>query len=142
MGVKARTVSFTLSASIIVGITLFLLWVFKVIDTRTISIFLIFVGWGVTLLVTGFYGLFAPWYKQASGRYIFSLLASIAAVLSNSMVRILFPGQDWSTWTGIVLFIGFIITMIAMGVGIFNAQIRHTRIEKRLRHGSRTTDDV
>lgn len=102
-------------------------------DTRDVLIFEMFIGWAVTALVTVFYGIIAPWYKQSAGRYIFGLLLALTLVLTNSMIRIFFPGFDGGRIGGIVLFGFYIVAMVSIGVGVYKAQICHYRRMKFIR---------
>lgn len=88
----------------------------------------VIIGFIITAIVTVFYGLVAPWYKQSAGRYIFGLLASLTLVLSNTVLRIFFPFIDNSRVLGAVLFGVYIIAIGLIGIGIYNAQVlRHDR---------------
>src|SRR6058998_2256869 len=93
-------------------------------DIRQVTLVLFFAACVVTLSVTLFYGLFTSWYKQSSGRYIFALFLSESAVLSNSLLRYFNPGQEWTAYTGIILFGGYVIAMTAMGIGIVRATFK------------------
>lgn len=108
-------------------------------DLKFISIMLIVIGYIFTLAVTVFYGVIASWYKNPAGRYIFSLLVCITLVLSNSILRIIFPGQTWTLVTGLILFGLYVISIAALGVGIYNAQIR-SHFLKKLQDGKPGTD--
>src|SRR5213595_316885 len=108
-------------------------------DIRSFSILLIVIGYIITLAVTVFYGVIASWYRNPAGRYIFILLLSITLVLTNSMIRIIFPGATWTRVTGLILFGMYIIAIFSLGVGIYNAQIRN-RFLKKLHEGKPGTD--
>ncbi len=97
---------------------------------RDILLIEVIIGFVVTALVTIFYGVIAPWYKQSAGRYIFALLLAITLVLTNSMIRILFPGLPGTPIAGIVLFGFYILAMVSIGIGVYKAQIGHYRRKK------------
>jgi hypothetical protein len=93
-------------------------------DFRVVQLTLFFLACGVTIFVTLFYGVFTSWHKTTSGRYIFALFLSEALVLGNSLIRFMFPGQEWTTYSGIVLFAGYVVAMTAMAIGIVRATIK------------------
>lgn len=99
-------------------------------DIKAITLILFFAACFVTLSVTAFYGIFTAWYKQTSGRYIFALFAAESAVLTNSLLRFFNPGQEWTAYSGAILFGGYVIAMTAMGIGIVRAQIRQYKINQ------------
>jgi hypothetical protein len=103
------------------------------------SILFIVIGYIITLAVTVFYGVIASWYKNPAGRYIFVLLLSITLVLTNSVLRIIFPGQIWLAISGLILFGLYMLSICALGVGIYNAQIRSRYLHK-LRDGKPGVD--
>lgn len=82
------------------------------------------VGFVVTFVVTLFYGIVAPWYKTPSGRYIFTLLLSLTLILGNAVIRILFREWPYGYFVGAVLFAFYVVAMIAVGIGIYNASIK------------------
>ena len=88
-------------------------------------------GYGISVLVTAYYGLTAPWYKYPEGRYIFFLLASITLVLTNSAIRLIFPGVTWTGIVGMILFGLFVIAMSAIGWGIWCAQHGRKCLERK-----------
>ena len=102
------------------------------IDLRMIQLAELWMGFAISLVVTAYYGIFAPWYKSPEGRYIFFLLLSITLVLTNSVVRFLFPG-DASRVAGMVLFAVFIIAMASIGWGIWCAQHGRKCLERKKR---------
>lgn len=99
-------------------------------EPRDILIIEVVIGFFVTALVTIFYGLIAPWYKQSAGRYIFALLLALTLVLANSVVRVLFPAFDQQRIGGIVLFGFYIVAMVSIGIGVYSAQIGRYRRKK------------
>ncbi len=99
-------------------------------DVRGFLISEIAVGWAITLLVTVLYGVVAPWYKQSAGRYIFGLLLSLTAVLSNTVFHIFFPDVENSQIIAVVLFAYYIGAVLAIGVGIYRAQVSGYRKKK------------
>jgi hypothetical protein len=103
------------------------------------SVLFIVIGYVITLAVTVFYGVIASWYKNPAGRYIFILLLSITLVLTNSVLRIIFPGQIWLAISGLILFGLYMLSICALGVGIYNAQIRSRYLHK-LRDGKPGVD--
>lgn len=95
-------------------------------DLREILVVEVIIAYVVTALVTVFYGVIAPWYKQAAGRYIFYLLLSLALLLTNSVIRFLFPNfVDGGRIIGIFLFGFYIVSIVLIGNGIYKAQITH-----------------
>jgi len=108
-------------------------------DIRLLGIIEYVIGYIVTLAVTVFYGVAASWYKNPAGRYIFILLLSITLVLTNSMIRIIFPSQLWTSYVGLGLFAFYILAMFSLGVGIYNAQIRRYYLD-RIAAGKSTLD--
>lgn len=96
-------------------------------DTRELLQFyivLIQIGFVATFVVTCFYGFIAPWWREPTGRYIFSLLAALSLTLATSVVRIYFREWPYSILFGIIFFSFYIVAVIVMGVGIYNAQIK------------------
>lgn len=93
----------------------------------------IWTGYLVTTLVLGYYGITAPWYKYPEGRYIFGLLASIWLVLTNSIIRLGFPREEWPIYVGLGLFFIFIVAMASVGWGIWCAQHGRKCIERKKR---------
>lgn len=108
-------------------------------EVREVLIAEITIGWGITLLVTGMYGIVAPWYKVAAGRYIFGLLLSLTAVLSNTVFHIFFPDAVGSAILAVILFAYYVVAVLAIGIGIYRAQINGYRkkkfvVEEKERH--------
>jgi hypothetical protein len=103
------------------------------IDIRAIQISELWVGYGITTLVFGYYSFTAPWWRYPEGRYIWGLLASIWMVLTNSVVRFLFPGVTWTPIAGMALFGVFIIAMASVGWGIWCAQHGRKCLERKKR---------
>jgi hypothetical protein len=106
------------------------------INVRLIQIIELWMGYGITSLVFAYYSITAPWYKYPEGRYIWGLLCSIWLVLTNSMVRIIFPGVQWTSIAGMILFGVFIIAMASVGWGIWCAQHGRKCIERKKRRVS------
>lgn len=53
------------------------------------------------------YGLLAPWWRSEEGRHLFSFQVVVAAVLSLSVVRVLFDPDGsvaWFAWLRLVVF--------------------------------------
>lgn len=96
-------------------------------DTRDVLLLEIAIGFVITALVTIFYGIVAPWYKQSAGRYIFGLLLALTLILTNSVLRLFVPHFDEGRYFGVLLFGFYIFAMVSIGVGVYNAQIRHWR---------------
>lgn len=99
-------------------------------EPRDILIVEVAIGFFVTALVTIFYGLIAPWYKQSAGRYIFGLLLALTLVLANSFVRLFFPAFDQQRIGGMVLFGFYILAILSVGAGIYSAQIGRYKRKK------------
>lgn len=93
-------------------------------DTRDVLIAEIFISFAVTFVVTAMYGVVAPWYKQSAGRYIFGLLASLTAILANSVFRIIFPDIMSAQIIAVILFAYYIIAILSIGAGVYKAQVR------------------
>lgn len=88
------------------------------------------VGFGLTVGVTLFYGIVAPWYKQSAGRYIFGLLLSLSIVMLNTVLRIYIPALNKAQWLSAALFGLYILSIAAIGVGVYKAQITRYRRKK------------
>lgn len=99
-------------------------------DLRTALIAEFIIGFVIVALVTAFYGIIAPWYKHSAGRYIFGLLGSITLVMSNSIIRLVFPNLPGKEFTSFVLLGLFILSISAVGWGIYKAQIKSYRKRK------------
>jgi hypothetical protein len=100
-------------------------------EVRDILIFEVFLGTVITVVVTVGYGLIAPWYKQAAGRYIFGLLLSLSLLLANTVTGIFWQGLgDGRRVIGAVLFALYIIAISAIGFGIYRAQLNGYRRRK------------
>jgi hypothetical protein len=82
------------------------------------------VGFFVTFAVTLFYGIIAPWYKNPSGRYIFTLLLSLTLILGNAVLRIFFREWPYGYVVGVILFAFYIVAIASVGVGIYNASVK------------------
>lgn len=102
-------------------------------DTRDVLIVEILIGFVVTALVTVFYGVVAPWYKQSAGRYIFALLLALSLVLTNTIVRVFFPTFDNGRLFGIILFGFYIFAIGSIGIGVYKAQIGHWKKKRFIR---------
>lgn len=107
-------------------------------DTRGLLVAEILIGFAVTGLVTLFYGVVAPWYKQSAGRYIFGLLLALTLILLNTVVRVFFPTFDNGRLFGLILFAFYIIAILAVGVGIYHAQITHWRKKRFIKREKET----
>lgn len=108
-------------------------------ETRYVLLSEITIGWGITTLVTILYGVVAPWYKQSAGRYIFGLLLSLTAILSNTVFHIFFPNAEGSQIFAVILFAYYIVSVLAIGIGIYRAQVSGYRrrkfvVEEKERH--------
>jgi hypothetical protein len=93
-------------------------------ELKQLGYILYVVGFFVTFAVTAFYGFIAPWYKNPSGRYIFTLLLSLTLVLGNSVIRVFFRDWDYNYIIGVVLFAFYIVAIASVGVGIYNASVK------------------
>lgn len=98
-------------------------------ELRSFLIGEVIVGFIITAVVTVFYGFVAPWYKQSAGRYIFGLLLSLSLVLTNTVLKVFFPFLE-TRLLGAILFGIYIVSIICIGVGIYNAQIRRHQRKK------------
>lgn len=99
------------------------------------------IGFVVSGLVWLFYTIVAPWYKVAAGRYIWSLLLAIFLVLSVSVVRLVFGDFPFRREIAIGAFVGFLIALLSVGIGIYRAQIascRKKRFIKEFRESHRS----
>lgn len=102
-------------------------------DIRAITGLEVLVGFTVTVLVTFFYGVFAPWYKQSAGRYIFGLLLSLT-LLTGFFAGITFYREIFrGPVVGLIVYATYIVAITFMGVGIFKAQIGQYRKRKFIR---------
>jgi hypothetical protein len=97
------------------------------LDLRSALIWEFCIGFVISVVVTLFYGIIAPWYKHSAGRYIFGLLSSISLVMSNSIIRLAFPNLPAKELTSFILLGLFVLSMAAVGWGIYNAQIKNYR---------------
>lgn len=89
-----------------------------------VYVVMIQIGFAATALVCLLYGIVAPWHKTPSGRYIFSLLLSLSLILGVTVSRIYFREFPYTTLLGVVVFAFYIVAVIAMGIGIYNASIK------------------
>lgn len=103
--------------------------------TRIVWIYttLVIIGFFITAIAAGLYGLLAPWYKSNTGRAFFTLLAALTLILLNSTLGIWFGRSDIRLWAGLILFGVYCVAMLFIGWYIFNAQVRryYTRRKDR-----------
>ena len=97
------------------------------IDIRTVTIILIWWGYALTLGVTAYYGFRRPWYRYSEGRILFFLLLSITLLLTNTIIRLVFPGAVPS-WVGLLLFGVYMVAIAGIGVGIYQAPKKKRKI--------------
>jgi hypothetical protein len=94
---------------------------------------IIITGFTVTLSVTLMYGCLAPWYKSDTGKSFFTLLSALTLILSNSMLRIVFGRQEWTTSVGMILFTLYILAMGFIGWHVYQAQVARYRKNKKVK---------
>lgn len=102
-------------------------------DTRSLLIYEVIAGFAITAIVTLFYGIVAPWYKQSAGRYIFGLLLALTLILSHTILRIWIPSLDPYRFGSILLFGFYIVAIASIGFGVYRAQIGHYKKNRFIR---------